>query len=64
MDEFKDFLNYAVLGFSQMRQENKTDYSKMTAKKLVEAIWHMGYMYDKKQAKEKANEILNNLELV
>lgn len=64
MEDFKEFLCYAVLGFNQMREENKEDYSKMTAKKLVEAIWLMGYLYDKKQAKEKADKILNSLELV
>lgn len=64
MEEFKEFICYAVLGFNKMREENKTDYSKMTAKKLVESIWHMAYIYDNKNAKEKANKILNSLELV
>lgn len=64
MDEFKEFINYAVLGFNHMREENKEDYSKMTAKKLVGEIWLMEYMYSKDQAKEKAEKILNNLEAV
>lgn len=64
MEEFKNFLNYAALGFDKMREENKTDLSKMTAKKLIETIWLMSYLYDNKQAKEKADKILNSLELV
>lgn len=64
MDDVKDFMNYVAIGFNQMRQENKSDYSKMTAKKLVETTWLAIIMYDKAQAKEKAEKILNNLELV
>lgn len=64
MEEFKNFLNYAALGFDKMREENKADLSKMTAKKLIEIIWLMSYLYDNKQAKEKADKILNSLELV
>lgn len=64
MEEFKNFLNYAALGFDKMREENKADLSKMTAKKLIETIWLMSYLYDNKQAKEKADKILNSLELV
>ena len=64
MEEFKNFLNYAALGFNKMREENKADLSKMTAKKLIETIWLMSYLYDNKQAKEKADKILNSLELV
>lgn len=64
MDEIKEFLDYMTLGFDQMRKENKADPSKMTAKKLVETTWLAIIMYDKAQAKEKAEKILNNLELV
>ena len=64
MDDVKDFMNYMTIGFNQMRQENKPDYSRMTAKKLREATWLAIIMYDKAQAKEKAEKILNNLELV
>lgn len=64
MEEIKSFLDYMVVGFDIMRQENKSDYSKMTAKKLKEDTWLAIIMYDKKQAQKKANEILSNLELV
>ena len=64
MDEFKEFINYAILGFEQMKEENKADYSQMNAKKLEGTIWLMEYMYSKDKAKEKAEKILNNLELV
>lgn len=64
MEEFKNFLNYAALGFDKMREENKADLTKMTAKKLIETIWLMSYLYDNKQAKDKADKILNSLELV
>ena len=47
-----------------MREENKADLTKMTAKKLIETIWLMSYLYDNKQAKDKADKILNSLELV
>ena len=64
MDELKDFLNYVVIGFDKLRQENKKDPSKITSKKLLETIWFIILVYDKSKAKEKANEILNNLELI
>ena len=64
MEEFKEFLNYAVLAFDKMREDNKDDYSKMTAKKLIESIWFIVPMYDKEKAKEKADKIVNSLELV
>lgn len=64
MDELKDFLNYMTIGFEQLKKENKDDMSKMTAKKLMETTWLSIIMYDKNQAKEKAKEILNNLELI
>lgn len=63
MEEFKKFLNYAVLGFNKLREENKNDYSKMTAKKLIETIWLMSFVYDSDVAKQKADKILNSLEL-
>lgn len=60
---FKLFICYAVVAFNHLQSECKITNTKMTAKKLSETIWLMYYIYDKKTITQKANDILNNLEL-
>lgn len=60
---FKLFICYAVVAFDYLRNECRRNKTKMTAKKLSDAIWLMYYIYDKRKIKEKATNILNNLEL-
>lgn len=60
---FKLFIYYAVVAFEHLRKECRVNKSKMTAKKLEDTIWLMYYVYDKEKIREKATNILNNLEL-
>lgn len=60
---FKLFICYAVVAFDFLRKECKITNKKMTAKKLADTIWLMYYTYDKHKITEKANNVLNNLEL-
>ncbi len=63
--DFKDFIYYVVLGLKHIQAEKKqaNDKNPITAKQLSSATWLMYYVYDLKEAKEKAEKILNNLEL-
>lgn len=45
---FKLFVCYAIVAFNHLQKECKSTHTKMTAKKLSEAIWLMYYIYDKK----------------
>ncbi len=62
--DFKTFVNYAVVAFNHLREENKTHSKKMTAKQLAETIWLMYYLYNEQQVNEKAKKILSSLELI
>lgn len=60
---FKLFICYAVVAFNHLQKECEINNTKMTAKKLSEIIWLMYYTYDKRTIKQKADNIVNNLEL-
>lgn len=60
---FKLFICYAVVAFEHLQKECKKNKTKITAKKLADTIWLMYYVYNKRKIKEKATNILNNLEL-
>lgn len=61
---FKLFIYYAIVAFEHLQKECKINNTKMTTKKLSETIWLMYYVYDKRKIKEKAENVLNNLELI
>ena len=62
--DFKTFVNYAVVAFNHLREENKIHSKKMTGKQLSETIWLMYYLYNEQQINEKAEKILSSLELI
>lgn len=61
---FRTFLHYLAIAYNDLRKEYEDLENKITVKKLVETMIFMYCIYDEDVAKEKANEILNNLELV
>lgn len=61
---FKIFICYAIVAFDYLQKECKINNTKITPKNLSETIWLMYYVYDRQKIREKAENVLNNLELV
>ena len=55
----KKAIEYAQVALKKVQNENKV----VTAKQLGETMWLMYYLYDNDSIHQKANEIINNLEL-
>ncbi len=59
----KDAIAYAQVSLKQLQEENKITKKQLTAKQLGEVMWLSYYRLDESQAREKAKQITDKLEL-
>lgn len=60
--DFKVFINYAVVAFRLLQEENKKRKKIMTAKQLVDTLWFAYETYENDYVKKESQKILSSLE--